>query len=183
MGFGFGNYAHQSTSSTGTQSGMRDDYVLSRIRPHISDFISTCVSYLPYFSLLSTNDSQSSASAAARSQLKERIHPSEGFQFLQALTSHVLSQPPLTLSSLGPMIMPRLAEEWKAWVDRVDAVVNTEGGMFGQEMVQSWMRALDGFSETRGHGTEVMREVRDRLVAKVGWLLGRQLLPETMEEL
>ncbi|EIN14137.1 hypothetical protein PUNSTDRAFT_95738 [Punctularia strigosozonata HHB-11173 SS5] len=170
-------------SARGTQSVMRDDYVLSRIRPHISEFVSTCFSYLPYFSFIPTEDQSTSVNTALRTQLKERIHPGEGFQFLQSLTSQILDQPPLTQSSLVPLIMPRLLEEWKAWVDRVDVVVNGEGGMFGQEMVQSWMRALDGFALAKGHGTEAMREIRDRFVARAGWLLGRQSLPETMEEL
>ena len=33
------------------QPPMRDDYVLSRIRPHVTEFVSTCLSYFPYFSI------------------------------------------------------------------------------------------------------------------------------------
>ena len=72
--------------------------------------------------------------------------------------------------------MPRLAQEWNAWVDRVDRVVNREGGMFGQEVVRSWERGLDEFAGAaeKESGLRNLRIVRDRWVAKVGWLVGRQ---------
>lgn len=92
--------------------------------------------------------------------------------------THLLSQPPLTQSSLAPLLLPRLLEEWKAWVDRVDEVVNREGGMFGQEEVRNWERGLDDFAAAKGYGLEAMKEVRDRWVLKVGWLVGRQPMEE-----
>ena len=56
-------------------------------------------------------------------------------------------------------------------------MVNQEGGMFGGETVRSWEKTLDEFAEARGpEGWSVMREVRDRWVAKVGWLVGRNVL-------
>ena len=79
------------------------------------------------------------------------------------------------------MLASRLAEEWKAWVDHVDASVNMHGGMFGRETVQTWERGLDEFAQAKGNGMEVMREIRDEWVGKVGWLVGRMGQP--MEEL
>lgn len=98
--------------------------------------------------------------------------------FLAALTSHILSQPPLTRSSLAPLLLPRLSEEWKAWVDRVDQVVNREGGMFGSETVRSWERGLDEYAQAKDNGLEVLRQIRDHWVVKVGWLVGRQAMEE-----
>jgi hypothetical protein len=53
-GFGFGNFSRTGSSSFGHSStsqgqngGMRDEYIVSRLRPHISDFVSASFSYLP----------------------------------------------------------------------------------------------------------------------------------------
>lgn len=74
--------------------------------------------------------------------------------------------------------MPRLTQEWKAWVERVDQVVNRDGGMFGQEVVRSWESGLDRFADSKGDGVEAMRAIRDQWVSKVGWLVGRQPMEE-----
>lgn len=94
--------------------------------------------------------------------------------------NHILSQPSLTRTELLPAILPRLAEEWKGWVARVDEVVNKEGGMFGQEAVRGWERGLDEFAHAKGDGLEVMRVIRDQWVLKVGWLVGRQPMEEEL---
>jgi hypothetical protein len=90
------------------------------------------------------------------------------------VTGHLLAQPALTQSALAPQLLPRLAAEWAAWVARVDAFVNREGGMFGAETVRAWERALDGFADAKGPGLEPLRAVRDSWVAAVGWLVNRQ---------
>lgn len=188
-GFGFGSQAGSGTSfgaTTNAPGGMRDEYILSRIRPHIQDFVSACLSYLPYFSNVATPEASSSSKPQAtqshatvlRQQHKDKLHPTETYLFLAALTSHILSQPPLTQTALVPMLATRLAEEWKAWVDHVDAVVNMNGGMFGRDTVQTWERGLDEFALAKGNEMEMMKEVRDRWVSKVGWLVGRQPMEE-----
>lgn len=169
--------------------GMREEYILSRLRPHVQDFVSACLSYLPYFSYAEvTSLSEHSAvqpsphvqshASALQTQHKDKSHPSETYLFLEALTTHAISQPPLTQSAILPLILPRLVVEWRAWVDRVDQVVNHEGGMFGQEAVRGWERGLDDLAQAKGNGLEVMREVRDRWVSRVGWLVGRQQMEE-----
>ncbi|KDQ63479.1 hypothetical protein JAAARDRAFT_147835 [Jaapia argillacea MUCL 33604] len=190
MSFGFGSSAPQSGQTQPSQNGgMRDSYILSRLRPHIHEFVTTCLSYLPYFSYIpvppsttSSNSAPHSNSTALQSQHKDKCHPSETFTFLSTLTTHILSQPQLAQSSLSPMLLTRLTEEWKAWVDRVDEVVNREGGMFGGETVRQWERGLDEFAEAKGNGFEVLRVVRDNWVQKVGWLVGRSA-HHPMEEL
>ncbi|KAI8980747.1 hypothetical protein BD414DRAFT_465064 [Trametes punicea] len=190
-GFGFGNRPGGSStfgaSSAAPAGGMRDEYILSRIRPHIQDFVSACLSYLPYFSNVATpetiptstkSQAAQSHATALRQQHRDKLHPTETYLFLAALTSHILSQPPLTQTALAPMLASRLAEEWKAWVDHVDAIVNVQGGMFGRETVQSWERGLDEFAQAKGSEMEMMKDIRDRWVSKVGWLVGRQPMEE-----
>ncbi|EED79364.1 hypothetical kinase [Postia placenta Mad-698-R] len=63
-----------------------------------------------------------------------------------------------------------ILHRWKAWVDRVDQVVNLEGGMFGSETVRTWESGLDDYAQAKWEGSEVMRQMRDHWVAKVGWL-------------
>ncbi|KAL4070876.1 hypothetical protein J3A83DRAFT_4246073 [Scleroderma citrinum] len=199
LGFGFGiglprptfnNPDCQRSNSTTDGSQMREPYILSRLRPHINDFVSACVSYIPYFSYVPTVDiphncgsSSPSYSSALQLQHKDKSHPTETFLFLSTLTSHIISQPPLTQSSLAPLLLPRLSQEWAAWIDRIDQVVNREGGMFGGETVHAWERALDGFADARGpEGWSVMKDVRDRWIAKVGWLVGRNVIHAMEEE-
>lgn len=147
---------------------MRDEYILSRLRPHISDYVSACFSYLPYFSYLPSSNPH-------HQQSRAKSHPSETFIILSAVTSQILSQPPLTQDSLIPSILPRLQQEWNAWVDQLDQVVNRQAGMFGGETVKGWERTLDELAEAKGNGLEVFRGIRDTWVSKVGWLVGRQL--------
>jgi hypothetical protein len=201
-GFGFGSRVnsfgtfgrpaqpagHHDTTSGGQTGGMRDSYIISRLRPHIHEFISACVSYLPYFSYLASSTASSGQPSSAsndqpdtrshsnviHSLYKDKSHPTETYSFLAGLTTHLLSQPALTQSSLAPLLLPRLADEWRAWVDKVNQIVNDEGGMFGSETVSGWVRGLDEFAESKGpEGFQVMREIRDQWVGKVGWLVGR----------
>ncbi|KAH7928551.1 hypothetical protein BV22DRAFT_1058846 [Leucogyrophana mollusca] len=184
---GFGRLA-QGSHSNQSDGGMRESYILSRLRPHIHEFVSASMSYVPYFSYAipregsHSDPSSSSHSAALQMQRKDIPHPTETYSFLAALTTHILSQPPLTQSSLAPLLLPRLAQEWKAWLDKIDEVVNREGGMFGSETVRGWEKGLDEFADAKGpEGWNVMREVRDQWVSKVGWLVGRSVL-HPMEE-
>jgi hypothetical protein len=193
IGFGMAAQpSHSNPSQAPSNGGMRDDYILSRLRPHINNFVTACMSYLPYFSYiptstlptLSTND-RSPHSNVLQSLHKDKSHPSETFLFLSSVTNHLLSQPPLAQTSLLPLLLPRLAQEWKAWVERVDAVVNREGGMFGIEVVRSWEKGLDEFvsRSSQSDASRAMREVRDRWVTKVGWLVGRNAHYPMEEEL
>lgn len=94
----------------------------------------------------------------------------ETFTFLSTLASHIFSQPQLARSELLSILNTRLLQEWRAWVDRVDGVVNREGGMFSLEAAKGWERSLDEFAEK----DVSMKEIRDLWVLKVGWLVGRR---------
>jgi len=184
MSFGFGSVpsynragafgARPTTASSSRTGGMRDEYVLSRLRPPISEFVSTALSYLSYFSFL-----PSSNTSATPQSLAGRQHPSETFSYLSALTGHIFQQPPLSVSALSASIQPRLILEWEAWVGKVDWVVNTDGGMFSAEVVRSWERDLDNFAaQTQFPLGQNMKAIRDKWVTKVGWLIGRTAMEE-----
>ena len=154
---------HQTNPNHGR---MRESYIVSRLRPHISEFVSASLSYLPYFSYLPP------PSHSSQPQVPPiKPHAAETFNFLSALTSHILSQPQLAQNELSPLLMPRLLQEWGAWVDRVDEVVNRQGGMFSGEVARGWDRSLDEFADKGGSG---MKDIRDKWVTKVGWLVGRR---------
>ncbi|KAF8213128.1 hypothetical protein K438DRAFT_1661139 [Mycena galopus ATCC 62051] len=199
LGFGFGNtrpvfgafgkppisQPQSAFANNQNNGGMRDSYILSRLRPHITEFVAACMSYMPYFSYVAVASQSTSTSTAGQSHSttlqsihKEHIHPSETYMFLAALTEHLVSQPPLAQSLLAPLLLPRLSEEWKAWVHKLDDTVNRQGGMFAADVVRSWERGLDTYANSQGEGADVMRSVRDLWISKVGWLVGRQPMEE-----
>jgi hypothetical protein len=162
-------------------SGMRDSYIESRLQPHVADFVSICLSYLPYFSYISSkvNDLSSPSTSQTTSIVYDlhngKLHPTETYAFLSTLTRHWLNQPSLTRTLLGEQLAPRLKREWEAWLDRVDLYVNQEGGMFGKDAVSLWSRELDEFAEVRDNEVQsVMRPIRNAWVSKVGWLDNRR---------
>ncbi|KAJ7706264.1 hypothetical protein B0H17DRAFT_973352 [Mycena rosella] len=175
----------QSAFAQGS-GGMRDSYILSRLQPHILEFVAACMSYMPYFSYVAVPTQSTSAvsttqshSTTLQSLHREQSHPPETYTFLAALTEHLFSQPPLTQSSLAPLLLPRLTQEWNAWVDKLDVTVNQQAGMFPAETVRLWERSLDAFANAHGaEGVDVMRSVRERWISKVGWLVGRQAMEE-----
>lgn len=172
-GLGAFGSARQTPAEPATNGGMRESYIQSRLRPHIDEFVSTAMSYIHYFSLVETTATTPVV----------RASPPETYTVLAALASHILSQPPLAQKMLTPLILPRLVTEWKAWLDRIDAAVNREGGMFGSEAANTWSRGLDQFADVKVEGWEVMRQLRDAWVSRVGWLVGRRLVQtQEMEE-
>ncbi|ESK98003.1 putative kinase [Moniliophthora roreri MCA 2997] len=181
FGFGGGGFPSNSVPVQPNQSsGMRDSYIESRLRPHITEFVNTTTSYLPYFSSLSQ---QSGAGSSTAPLHKDKGHIVDSFTFLYNLTRHIFAQPALTQSSLVPQLNHRLSQEWAAWVERVNVIVNNEGGMFGRDTVQNWERGLDELAGDRSPAFGMLfRNVRDTWVSKVGWLVGRTV-QHAMEEL
>ncbi|KZT44548.1 hypothetical protein SISSUDRAFT_976526 [Sistotremastrum suecicum HHB10207 ss-3] len=190
--FGFGGGGPRLSSSMSSTSSshshpqsqmggsMRDSYVLSRIRPHLSEFMSTVMSYLPFFILSQPTPSTGQSLAAHR----EKVHPNETFRYLSHLTSTILSLQPLSQQSLAKDLFPRILQEWFAWVDRIDEYVNKEGGMFSSVVVEGWDQDLESLSNraTSGNGFERIREVRDKWRSKAGWLVRHMPQQLMMEE-
>ncbi|KAF7306858.1 hypothetical protein MIND_00478000 [Mycena indigotica] len=136
---------------------MRDSYVSSRLEPHIDEFVSASLSYLPYFSYLPSSNEPVAKGA---------IHPSEVYSFLSALMQHALALPPLAQSQLASKLITRLNDEWKAWVNKVDVTLNQEGGMFTADSLRTWERGLDQFASSQGEFGDMMRPLRDLWIAK-----------------
>jgi len=78
------------------------------------------------------------------------------------------------------MILSRLLDKWKAWVEYVDEVINRQAGMFGEETVRGWERVLDEFADVKGNCLEALHKIRDNWIVKVGWLVGQ--VGQTMME-
>jgi len=170
LGFGFG---FSPTNPQAQNNGMRDSYILSRIRPALTEFVSAFSTYMPYFSFAENNAVRSTSSHASRSA---QLHPNDTFQFLSAVTSHIWSQPILVQSALEADLRDRLAAELNAWICRLDTIVNHEGGMFGSEMASGWIRQLDGYADSNSPDSWIVvmfKNVRDNFVMKVGWLVQR----------
>ncbi|KII93889.1 hypothetical protein PLICRDRAFT_88186 [Plicaturopsis crispa FD-325 SS-3] len=188
-------FGQPSPGPKGHTDGMRDEYIISRIRPHVTAFVATCMSYLPYFSFLATSDTNPSTQQSSthspthhstahqiQSQHRDKLYPTETYEVLNALTEYYVSQQPLTRSLLGPLLLPRLVDEWRAWLDRVDYLANTEMRLFGAAEVQRWVQSLNNFAAAvKGpDGTLVMREVRDGFMYRCSILHGNSVHP--MEE-
>jgi hypothetical protein len=184
--FGFGTRTPNATTSS--HGGMRDAYVISRLRPHITEFTAACTSYLPYFSCIPSSKQPTSNSSQPQQQIqpppsfaqlhKDKLQPVETFTYLSAITQHIMDQPPLTQTSLVPLLLPRLRDEWNAWIDKLDDIVNRQGGLFGLEAVRAWENALDDFAETKTfEGAVTMKGLRDKFVMKLGWLVNRIYQP------
>lgn len=167
--FGFGGGSSLFAASAPAQPqrppANRDEYVLSRLRTPIADFVSTVRSDLSYFSL-----HQPSTQGATG-----RVHdPCAIYTYLAALTHHIFSQPPLAVNALCQELQERLVQEWQAWVNRVDSLVNKEGRMYPAFTVQEWANQLDGFAmHTQYPLGQQMKSVRDEWVHRAGWLIGR----------
>jgi hypothetical protein len=153
-------------SLNSNSSGMRESYIQSRIAPHLAEFTTNVQSVLPFFSLLSSRkDSQ---------DLK--AHPSETFTYLAAVMREILSLPPICQAALRQTLIPRLIDEWKGWLRRVDDYVNNQAGMFGLAMLKTWESELDEFASIPNMtslGLGELRQIRDDWVGSLGCLVGR----------
>lgn len=162
--FGF----RPATSSHAT-GGMREDYIRSRIRPAVAEFISTATSYLSYFSLI--------PSPQTPSQQFSRATLHDSFAYLCALTAHIMRSPPLARVLLfeNPVLFPKVSQEWNAWIDRLDIEVNQNGGMFSGDAAKEWERSLDELVKEGPVPGQVgdMQPIRDKWIEKVGWMVGR----------
>lgn len=199
-GYGFGSFQAQNVSHSFRTGGstsfgatrdslpdsssdgmMRESYIQSRLRTYVDDFVATSMSYIHYFSSVDPPPTSGAAEPAITAALSPtRATPTETYTLLAALNGHILSQPHSSQTMLTPLLLPRLVDEWRAWLNRIDAIVNQEGGMFGSEVANTWSRELDRFADVKIEGWEVMRQLRDAWVSRVGWLVGRKLT-ETLE--
>ena len=156
------------------QRPMRDDYVLGRLRPHISDFVSTCLSYFPYFSFKypppSSPSKQSNTTQLSLTLQKEKFHPAETFAFLSNVTKLILDQPSLVTPELEPRILPRLSEEWKLWLENLDRHANREANMVSPSVARTWEVEIERLGDGKVQGiSRLMRDVAQHFPLKQGW--------------
>jgi len=173
------------------QPPMRDDYVLSRIRPHVTEFVSTCLSYFPYFSYKypvppspskHSHAAQSSSGSSTHSLQKERFHPAESFTFLSTVTRFIIDQPSLVISELEALILPRLSEEWKTWVENLDRHANREGNMVAPSVARSWEVEIERLVDGKAPGiSNLMRGVLQHFPVKQGWAFSTRSPPMMVE--
>jgi hypothetical protein len=162
LGFAFGAATASTPSFTvGAAASLRpsptpqqrDSYVLNRLRPAVQTFTTTVASYLPYFSLVPAPVTLASLQQRNRQPQQPHLNSkppshSETFTVLSTLTSSLLTLPPAAAQALKQHsdLHSRVVAEWKAWLHSLDNHVNREGGIFGRDMVQSWLTALEAFS-------------------------------------
>lgn len=163
------SFGFRPVTSSHATGGMREDYIRSRIRPAVTEFISTATSYLSYFSLLPSP--QTPSPQPTRSTLHD------SFAYLCALTAHIMRSPPLARVLLleNTVLFPKVSQEWNAWIDRLDIEVNQNGGMFSGEAVKEWERSLDELVKEGPVPGQAgnMQPIRDKWIEKVGWMVGR----------
>ncbi|KAG8928806.1 hypothetical protein FRC02_006448 [Tulasnella sp. 418] len=191
--FGFGA-APAGPSQPGQSGSMRESYVRTRLRQPVRDFTKLALSYISYFSSPRPNNTSSSQRPPA-----VPLHPSETFTFLHCLSLHLLRLPPLTLAEFvrpsENILFPRIQQEWNAWVQKVDDDVNRWGGMYRDEVVRSWERALEELLAAEESGIQQqthgvlpsneyigVKSIKDRWLHRVGWLIGRRMVGSAMDE-
>ena len=179
-----------------TPGQVREQYVLSRVRTCLLELSSELMQYIPLFSL------------AQRSDARAPTHPSTTFAFLLGATqcmlriAHVLPSDDVpgkvhlhdslltTYSASAPAsrdardtlahaIFPALLREWTFWLVTIDAQVNQEARIYGQDLVHTWARGLAQLGSTAGASgaTETamrvaMDQAASQMHSSIGWLAG-----------
>jgi len=164
-----------NSSSLASSSGMRESYIQSRVAPHLAEFTTNALSLLSFFTITSPS----------KGFQESKVHPSETFTYLAAVTREILSLPLICQAALRQTLIPRLMNEWKRWVRWVDDYVNNQGGMFGLAMLKGWESQLDEFahiSNPASLGLGELRQVRDEWVTCLGCLVGRVSTSNSMED-
>lgn len=164
------------------QPTMRNDYVLGRLRPYIAEFASTCLSYFPYFSYKPTADSSGKNNSSSSSQRiatiqKEKFQPAEAFAFLNNVTKLIIEQPALIIPELEPLVLPKLTEEWKNWVDNLDRHANREGNMVSPSVARTWEIEIERLRDGKAPGiSRLMRDVEKHFPVKQGWAIPSMII-------
>ncbi|KAL4398981.1 nuclear protein quality control by the ubiquitin-proteasome system protein [Malassezia pachydermatis] len=189
----------RSSLPMSTTGHVREQYVWGRVRSTLDELASDLARYLSLFS-----------PSRQASRDMPPIHPTEMFSFLHTATqcmlriAHMLPcdgaefkrvpssslvktfRNSLTISSdardpMAHTIIPMLLREWQAWLVCMDAAVNKEARMYGQEVVLSWCRGLAMLSTCASDQTETpteaavhaaMHQAAEQMHTSIGWLVG-----------
>jgi len=189
-------------------SNLRQEYVWSRIRAPLEDYIAEARLAL----------SQFCPSPSSMAPSHEEAHPSATFTFLYTLTASIrklevllpraptpfassaLATPsinnPSTLNPRDPLLsfLPSLFNQWHLLATRLSTLVNGNGKVLSAETVRSWFRHLDELvnistdnmhshtSDTSNVGRKASEAVRERFVRELGWLVGIKTVQVQQEQ-
>lgn len=175
-----------------TPGQVREQYVLSRVRSCLIELSSELMQWMPFFSLAASEPTHPSTAFAfllGATQCMLRVAhmlPADGVPAKAQLHDTILA----TYTALAPTsrdardtlahaIFPALLREWTLWLVHVDAQVNQEARMYGQDIVQTWARGLAqlGSSDHACGATEMamrvaMDQAASHMHASIGWLAG-----------
>lgn len=171
-------------AGTPTGAFLRPDYIFSRVRLPLEEYVSEAKRYLSLFV-----PAQQPTGTLSEDNL---AHPSTAFQFLHALTSSLLrlestlpsaasASTPTSASSnpLANHLVPLTLNAWHLFLTRLSSAINTQGRVLPTSLVQSWFDQVDALATSSllgGDRTSQVRKamegVRERMRREVGWLVG-----------
>lgn len=194
-------------SAIPTGAFVRDEYVFSRTRTSLEEYVAEARRFLSL--VVPSSSTTSSTTSAAATDESNLTHPSTSFQFLHALTSSLLRlesalPPPQPnanpASPLAAHLTPLLLNAWQVFLSRLSSSINQQGRVFPQSVLLGWFEKMDelcpvppamvspfaalrmggtaGGRETGGENTRrLMAEMRERARREVGWLVGWKAEP------
>ncbi|GEM12068.1 nuclear envelope, Cut8 family protein [Rhodotorula toruloides] len=180
---------HAVIEVTPTGSFLRPEYIFSRVRLQLEEYVSEAKRYLSLFV-----PAQQPTGALSEDNL---AHPSTAFQFLHALTSSLLrlestlpSSPSASLTPSSPPsnplaghLVPLTLNAWHLFITRLSSAINTQGRVLPTSLAQSWFDQVDALAvssflgagiggERASQVRKAMEGVRERMRREVGWLVG-----------
>jgi len=166
--------------------GLRDEYVWSRVRSSLEEYVSEGRQFLTVFCPPST-----SSPGPSGSTVNETLHPSTTFTFLATLTASIRriedilpipqssNDPHLYRSNpndpLSSHLLPSLLNHWHLFITKISHNVNQLGRIISAETVRSWFRQLESLNQSNRNdrlSTRAIEGVRERLVKEIGWTVG-----------
>ncbi|BGP36998.1 hypothetical protein JCM10449v2_000902 [Rhodotorula kratochvilovae] len=186
-------------TATPTGAFLREEYIWSRVRVPLEEFVSEAKRFLALFV---------PAQAPTGAILEEDLaHPSTAFQFLDALTHALLrletTLPPPSSSTasttsfasaastnpLAAHLVPLTLNAWHLFLSRLSSAVNAQGKVLPTSLVRSWFAALDaacappaaalfagaGARARESQVRRAMEGVRERAGREIGWLVGMKV--------
>ncbi|GAA5881544.1 hypothetical protein JCM1840_007189 [Sporobolomyces johnsonii] len=170
---------------------MRSEYVWSRVRVPLEEFISESRRYLSAFV------PAQAPPAASNSTEDDLYHPTTTITFLLSLTASLAhleaSLPPSSADSPSPLaahLLPLVINAFHVFLTRLSTAVNHQGRVLAMSTVRGWFEKVDELCGPSSFGTRfagaspglaagrdsqvrrAMEGVRDRMRREVGWLIG-----------
>ena len=159
--------------------GLRDEYVWTRMRGPLEEYVTEARHFLAVFCPAGATD-------AAAAPTDDTQHPTTTFSFLVTLTASVRRVEAVLprgctarqsrTDPLSAHLQPALYNHWHLFATRIAAAINTHGRMLSAEAVRTWFRQLDDLVGQDPHADAVsqraLEALRDRFVRDIGWIVG-----------